>query len=135
MTIRTWNKAGLLNLATTEGVTLDLTPPTNGQVLLFPSYMPCLEICSLHATLSGFMDKESGIKHCEFSIKSIKGDIVTPAQDTTSQNHILDVKLTLVHGESYKVVVACVNFLGERSMDVESAPVKVDNTPPEKVRS
>ncbi len=135
MTIRVWNNAGLFDLATTEGVTLDLTPPISGQVLLNPPYMPCLETCSLRATVSGFIDEESGIERCAFSIRTSNGTTVTPAQDTTSENHILAANLTLVHGANYKIVVVCTNFLGERSTEVESAPVRIDNTPPEKVRS
>ena len=134
MTIRIWNKAGLFNLATTEGVTVDLTPPTNGEVVLKPPYMPCLETCSLRATVSGFIDEESGIKDCEFIIKTSNGTNVTPAQTTTSQDHILAANLTLTHEESYNIVVACINSLGVRSMEVDSPPVRIDNTPPEKVK-
>jgi hypothetical protein len=134
MTIRTWNKAGLFNLATTEGVTVDLTPPTSGEVVLNLPYTPCQRTCSVDATLSGFMDEESGIKSCEFIIKTMNGTIVTPVQASTRENQILATNLTLTHGKRYKIVVACVNLFGERSMEVESAALTIDNTPPEKVR-
>ena len=134
MTIRTWNKAGLFNLATTEGVTVDLTPPTSGKVVLKLLYMPCWKTCSLGAKLSGFMDDESEIKQYEFSIKNIDGTTVTPAQASTRDSHVLATNLTLVHGERYKMVVVCLNGLGERGMEVESEPLTIDNTPPEKVK-
>ena len=134
MTIRVWNKAGLYSLATTNGVTVDLTPPTSGNVALHPLYMPCLTSCSLRATFSGFMDEESGMKLCEFSVKDTNGTVVTAAQTTTSESHALAANLTLQHGGSYKIVIACINNLGERSTEVDSLPVIIDNTPPEKVK-
>ena len=134
MTIRVWNKAGLFSLATTNGVTVDLTPPTSGKVVLYPLYMPCLKTCNLRATLSGFIDEESGMKHCEFSIKDKNGTVVTRTQPAASKSQIVAANLTLEHGRSYKIVTACINNLGERSKEVDSLPVRIDNTPPKKVR-
>ena len=134
MSIRVWNKAGLFSLATTKGVSVDLTPPTSGVVVFNKAYMPCVERCSLSASFNGFIDEESGIKRCEFSIKSTNGKTVTAPETTSDKNDIMAANLTLVHGESYKIVLACVNVLGARSTEVESAPVRIDNTPPEKVR-
>ena len=134
MTIRAWNKARLFRLATTKGVSVDLTPPTSGVVEVNTFYMPCMEKCDLRATFSGFTDEESGIERCEFSIRTSNGKTVTAPQVTTNKNDLLATNLTLKHGESYKIVVACVNFLGTRSKEVESAPVRIDNTRPEKVK-
>ena len=133
MTIRVWNKAGLFSLATTDGLMADLTPPTSGQVTLKPTYMPCMGTCTLLATFSGFIDEESGIKYCEFSVEVTNGTIISSVQTTTAKSRIQTSNLTLTHGTSYTIVVSCVNSLGERSMHVHSTPVTIDNTPPEKV--
>ena len=134
MTIRVWNEAELFSLASTGGVTVDLTPPMTGEVLISQRFMPCSETCSLGATFGGFVDDESGINRCEFSIKTSGGLTVTSPRATTTENHIRANNLMLKHGESYKIAVVCINNLDERSLDVDSSPVRIDNTPPEKVR-
>ena len=134
MTIRVWNEAGLFSLASTEGVTVDLTPPVTGEVLLNQRYMSCSETCSLSATFGGFIDEESGVKRCEFTVETSNGSLVTPAQVTTSENLIEAMNLTLKHGQSYKIAVICRNRLDERSSEADSPIVTIDNTPPEKVR-
>ena len=39
-----------------------------------------------------------------------------------------------MHGQSYRIGVACYNNVGQRSSDVFSPPIQIDNTPPEEVR-
>ncbi len=134
ITVRVWNKAGLFNVATSEGVTVDLTAPVEGTVSLNKTYTPCVGRCSLSAEFSGFKDEESGLAGCEFSIKTVNDVIVMPIQPTASENQIEANYLPLQHGQSYKIAVACHNAVGERSLDVFSPPIRIDNTPPEKVR-
>lgn len=134
LTIRVWNKAGLFNLATTEGITADFTPPVSGQVVLDKFYMPCVAQCSLTATFSAFKDEESGVKNCKFSVKSANGSIVAPVKLTTSEKHAVANNLSLRHDEKYQLAVTCMNILGEQSAEVYSAPVTIDNTPPGKGR-
>ncbi|XP_028399031.1 uncharacterized protein LOC114522524 [Dendronephthya gigantea] len=132
MTVRVWNRAGLFSLAHTKGVTVDLTPPTSGVIFLTPYYMPCTETCNLSATFRGFVDDESGMRDCEYSVKTSEGTSVTPAQVTNSKNNLLTPNLRLNHGGKYKIAVICTNILGEKSNEVESHEVIVDNSPPEK---
>ncbi|XP_028399030.1 uncharacterized protein LOC114522523 [Dendronephthya gigantea] len=132
MTIRVWNTAGLFNLAHTEGVTVDLTPPTSGIISIKPNYIPCLGNCSLSATFKGFLDNESGMENCNLRIKAAGGESFIPAHVTGSTNHILASNLTLRHGEKYKLAFICTNNLGERSREVDSQEVNIDNSPPEK---
>ena len=134
MTIRAWNKAGLFSLATTEGIKADFTPPINGQVTVDNSYMPCVNRCTLTATYSGFNDDESGIKNCEYSVKTANGSILAPAKLITSGNRAMAHNLRLQHEEMYQLAVTCINMLGEKSDEVHSPPVTIDNTPPTKVR-
>ncbi|XP_028398913.1 uncharacterized protein LOC114522435 [Dendronephthya gigantea] len=132
MTVRVWNRAGLFSLAHSKGVTVDLTPPTSGEISLKPLYMPCLETCRLGATFGGFIDNESGIKDCKFRIKTANGSSVTTAQATSTKNRLIASNLTLKHGENYKITVVCTNNLGEKSEEVDSQLVRIDNSPPEK---
>lgn len=133
MTVRIWNKAGLFSLDTSEGVVADLTAPVTGKVSLNKTHMSCAGHCSLAVEFSGFEDKESGINGCVYSIITQDQTSVMPVQSTTSQNEIEVNYLTLQHGESYQVIVACDNVVGLRSIDVFSPPIRIDNTPPEKV--
>ena len=132
MTVRVWNKAGLFNLATSEGVTADLTAPVGGRVSLNRTHMSCVGGCGLMAEFSGFMDEETGVKRCEFSIKTINDVTVNPVEPTTSENQIEVNQISLDHGKSYKIAVACYNGVGERSELIFSPPLRIDNTPPEK---
>ena len=134
MTVRVWNKAGLFNLATSEGLTVDLTAPSGGKVSLNKTHMSCVGGCSLTAEFTGFKDDESGVRNCTFSLKTVNEITVTPHQPTTSESRIEAKFLKLQHGESYKIAVACYNTAGERSLDVLSAIVRIDNSPREKVR-
>jgi hypothetical protein len=134
MTFRVWNKAGLFNLATSEGITVDLTAPVGGKVSLNKTYMSCIGRCGLTAEFSGFKDEESGVGICEFSIKTVNEETVLHVQPTTNENQIEANDLIFQHGESYKIAVACYNTVGERSLDVFSPPIRIDNVPPEKVR-
>jgi prophage DNA circulation protein len=129
-----WNKAGLSRVSTSEGVTVDLTAPIRGQISVNKIYMPCIGGCSLAAELSGFEDEESGISSCEFTVETVNNMTVMAAQYTKSPTQTETKLLTLQHDESYKVAAACYNTLGERSMDALSKPIRIDNTPPEKVR-
>ncbi|XP_028410885.1 uncharacterized protein LOC114533553 [Dendronephthya gigantea] len=95
--------------------------------------MSCVGHCSLAVEFSGFEDEESGIGGCVFSIiTEDQTTIIMPVQPTTNQNKIEVNYLTLQHGERYKVIVACDNTVGQRSLDVSSPPIRIDNTPPGK---
>ena len=134
MTVRVWNKAGLFSLGTTEGVTADLTAPVRGKVSINKTYTSCIGRCSLTAEFSGFEDDESGLETCEFSVKTIDEVTVVPVQPTRNEYEIEANNLTLQHDQSYKIAVACYNTLAERSLDAFSSPIRIDNTPPVKVR-
>ena len=134
MTVRVWNNAGLFNFVTSEGVIVDLTAPLGGEVSLNNTYTSCIGRCKLTAEFSGFKDEESGIGSCEFSIKTVGDQTVMPVQPVTNGSQIEANDLILEHGESYKMAVACYNTIRERSLDVFSSPVNIDNTPPETVR-
>ena len=133
MTIRVWNKAGIFTLATTEGITTDLTPPISGLVLPDNLYMPCINRCTLAAMLRGFRDSESGIKNCVFNVKSSNGSAVGPGKYKTNTNRTVATNLSLEHQGTYQITVTCVNSVGESSKEIVSPTVKIDNTPPTKV--
>ena len=134
MTVRVWNKAGLFSVATSEGVTVDLTAPVKGKVSINKTHTSCVGRCSLTAEFSGFEDDESGLGTCEFSVKTIDEEAVIPVQPTTNEYELEAKDLTLQHDQSYKIAVACYNTLAERSLDAFSPPIRIDNTPPVKVR-
>ena len=134
MTVRVWNKAGLFNVATSQGVTADLTAPVGGKVSLNKTHTSCVGLCSLMAEFSGFTDDESGLENCEFSIKTVDDVTIIPVQHIASESLIETDQISLQHGHSYKIAVACYNTVGDRSQDVFSPVIKIDNTPPEKVR-
>lgn len=133
MTIRVWNMAGIFILATTEGITADLTPPISGLVLPDNLYMPCINRCALAATLRGFRDGESGIKNCVFSVKSSNGTAVGPGKYKTNTKRTVATNLSLEQRGTYQITVTCVNSVGESSKEIASSTVKIDNTPPTKV--
>ena len=133
MTIRVWNMAGIFTLATTEGITADLTPPISGLVLPDNLYMPCVNRCALAATLRGFRDGESGIKNCVFSVKSSNGTAVGPGKYKTNTKRTVATNLSLEQQGTYQIAVTCVNSVGESSKEIASSTVKIDNTPPTKV--
>ena len=135
MTIRAWNKAGLFNLATTQGITADLTPPSSGHVVPDNLFLLCVNRCTLAATFDGFKDEESGIKHCEFVVQNTNGPKMTPVIQTIGGNRAVASDVQLQHNEMYQIVVTCINNLGETSIEAYSSPVTIDNTPPEKVSS
>ena len=133
ITVRVWNNAGLFNLASTQGVQADLTAPISGYVIVDNLYMPCTNRCTIHATVSGFKDDESGISYFEYTVQSSSGSVVVPVKRATSNNHIEVDGLQLQDGKNYQLVVSCVNIVGGKSKQVYSSPVVIDNSPPEKV--
>ena len=134
MTVRVWNKAGLFNVATSKGVTVDMTAPVGGKLQLNKTFISCTGRCSILVKYRKFEDKESGVGTCEVSFKTIDGVIVMPVQPTTKADQLEANNLILQHGQSYKMAMACYNTVGERSLDAFSPPIRIDNTPPEKVR-
>ena len=135
MTVRAWNKAGLFNVATSGGVTVDLTAPVGGKVSLNKTYTSCIGHCGLTAEFSEFEDEESGVGLCEFKVNTMNELTVMRDQLATNEYQIKANNLTLEHGQSYRIGVACYNDVGQRSLDVFSPPIRIDNTPPEEVRS
>lgn len=133
MTIRVWNKAGLFSLATTQGITADLSPPSSGHVVPDSLFLPCVNRCTLAGTFNGFKDDESGIKRCEFVVQNTNGSKMNPIKQTTGENRAVANDIQLEHNEMYQIVVNCINNLGETSIGAYSSPVIIDNTPPEKV--
>ena len=133
MAVRAWNKAGLFNVATSKGVTVDLTAPVGGKVSVNKTYMSCIGRCSLTAEFSGFEDEESGVGLCELKINTMNEVTVMHNQLRGRKYQIEAKNLTLEHGESYRIAVACYNTVGKRSSDVFSPTIHIDNTQPEKV--
>ena len=134
MTVRVWNKAGLFNVATSEGVMVDFTGPVGGKMSLNKTYISCVDRCSLMAEFSSSEDEESGVGSCEFSIRTMNDEILTFVQPKSNEALIEANDLSLKHGESYTIAMVCYNTVGGRGADVFSPPILVDNTPPEKVR-
>ena len=134
VTLSVTNNAGLSRTATANGIRVDKTPPIPGRVKQGLVVTSCATDCPIRAQLEGFVDPESGIKSCSFAVKSNVG-LVTSFVDIGLSNQTAALGLSLEDGQQYYTVVQCVNGAGIKSKLVQSEPMLVDHTPPNKVRN
>ena len=100
MTVQACNKAGLFNVATSGGVTVDLTAPVGGKISLNKTYTSCIGHCGLTAEFSELEDEESGVGLCEFEVNTMNEITVMRDQLAANEYQIKDNNLTLEHAWS-----------------------------------
>jgi hypothetical protein len=116
VTVRATNGAGLTNTATSDGVTVDSTPPVAGMVndglAADIDYQTSTD--TINANWSGFSDPESGIAGYEWAIGTTSGG--TDIQDFTSDGIIgtsaTNSSLSLTNGTTYYVTIRATNGAG-----------------------
>lgn len=130
--MRVWNHAGLYNVTTSGQIKTDFTPPLRGEILPGNDVISCVHQCSLEFNITGFEDRESGIKSCSFAVQGSSGFLTgfsafDPPEQVSARN------LSLVNGQRYFAVVSCVNNAGSERRMTSDVGVLVDVTPPTKV--
>ncbi|XP_076113981.1 uncharacterized protein LOC143082265 [Mytilus galloprovincialis] len=125
-----------------DGVTVDLTPPTPGHVWIgIDPDRKCQSSSSdIFVSWDSFTDVEeykktvhsSGIKEYQIGIGSTKGGTdVFPYTIVGLVNHYTIHDVRLQNGHEYYATVKALDF-ATRSAIADSHPVKIDATPPEK---
>ncbi|CAC5390405.1 unnamed protein product [Mytilus coruscus] len=128
-----------------DGVTVDLTPPTAGHVWIGIDVSDNYQASTsdIHVNWESFVDVEqiaetrhtSAIRTYHLGIGStIDGQDVVPFTDIGIANHYTLHNLRLQNGNEYFASVKAYDFTG-KSTTVTSAPVIIDNTPPERTLS
>ncbi|XP_070573748.1 uncharacterized protein [Ptychodera flava] len=126
LTLRTTNQVGLTAETHSDGITVDTTPPTPGNISCPPSIRTTDDlICSWN----NFNDKESGIAHYQVALGFAEGDdAVYPFTVVDSSFHEYKFNGPFLDVEHYLTLIVTNNAGGEtRSY---SDPVYVDDTPP-----
>ena len=129
------NNAGLRKCTSSDGVLIDLSPPSNGVVhdgIIEPDLKYQSSLTSMAANWEGIWDLESGIEKFEWSIG-------TGEQDKTSVQNYTDVGLSthvrnkevlnLLSGSKYYVHLKVTNQIGA-VREIVSDGVIVDGSPP-----
>ena len=132
VSVRVWNGADLATVASTDGVSVDLTPPYVGDVAVETEFSSCTTNCSLTSNITVFTDDESGVKSCGFAIRN-STHFMTSFVDNGLERRTQASGVSLVPGQKYWTVVRCENHVGLVTEQISTAPVFVDNTPPTKV--
>ncbi|XP_076113983.1 uncharacterized protein LOC143082268 [Mytilus galloprovincialis] len=125
-----------------DGVTVDLTPPTPGHVWIGidPKEEYQSSTTDIFVSWDSFTDVEeyrktvhaSGIKEYELGIGSTKGGTdIYPYTKVGLVNHYTVHGLRLQNGHEYYATIRALDF-AKRSATSSSHPVKIDGTPPGK---
>ncbi|XP_052095904.1 uncharacterized protein LOC127731085 [Mytilus californianus] len=124
-----------------DGVTVDLTPPSSGQVWVGnnPNSNYQTSSSDISITWDSFIDVEehdksmhsTGISKYVVSVGSTENGIdVIDSVDVGITNHVSFHGLNLQNGHEYFVKLTAFDFL-DRSTTVNASPVTVDRTPPD----
>lgn len=128
------NAVGLCAASMSNGVAEDASAPQAGRVTT--ASLPAGALASPVAdTLSfeweGFSDRESGISHFVVGVVEHGGDAASATQMLdSSATSVTLTGLSLVDGNAYRASVTAFDSVG-RSVEVLSAAVQVDSSPPE----
>lgn len=129
ISVRSTNGAGAQSaVGTSDGVTIDLTPPSQPAVTDDGAFTTVGT--QLHATWTS-VDAESGIARYEYAVGTTSGG--TDALGWTSAGAATDYTisgLTLVSGKTYYISVRAINGAGVASPVGISDGILVDATPP-----
>ena len=129
------NNAGLRSCISSDGVLIDLTPPSHGDVrdgIIEPDLQYQSSLSSMAANWEGIWDLESGIEKFEWSIGTSASDksSVQDYVDVGLSTHVRSpVALNLSSGTKYYVHLKVINQAGA-VRELISDGVIADGTPP-----
>ncbi|KAK7493733.1 hypothetical protein BaRGS_00015062 [Batillaria attramentaria] len=135
-TVRAVNSAGLMTTATSDGFTVDVTPPVAGVVFNTHGHTnrhAQSSTTSMHASWHGFNDRHSGVTSYHVALYDA-GDRVTPIlpfKNIGFRTKYIFEGLTLRDKHSYQVLVKAQDAAGLESKPAASKPIVIDTTPPE----
>lgn len=132
VTVRATNGAGLTATRSSDGVVVDLTPPTAGQVHdgIGQDIQFQTSITTISGDWSGFADAESQIARYEWAIgTSAGGSDLQGFVSTGTTTRGTNAALSLAHGVTYYVTVRAYNRAGLYT-ELSSNGVTVDTTGP-----
>ena len=127
-TLALWNSAGLTTAYTTDGLSVDTSPPSALYVRDGLVSKPDIDYQSSLKSLSAnwrFQDAESGMDYYELRVLPSPGDVPRSIKVTASHATVLS---TLAQGVVYRSAVKGFNRAG-LTVSAESDGVKVDSTP------
>ncbi|XP_070562157.1 uncharacterized protein [Ptychodera flava] len=123
---QTYIHVGLWSRASSVGVTVDTTPPIQGDVIC-PSHIRTTD--DLKCSWSGFYDAESGIAYYLFAVGlAEEDDSVYPFTVVVPPEHDYTANGPFEH-QTYYVTITAINNVGD-STNLFSQPIYVDETPP-----
>ncbi|XP_061172145.1 uncharacterized protein LOC133181615 [Saccostrea echinata] len=130
------NFVGLSTVLTSDGITIDLSPPETGIVFtsnFFHNTKWLSETSAVSASWEGFTDFESSIDRYIVSLKDSNQSLIREEEVGIFNKHTF-TGLSLLHGKSYFVLVRAVDAAGHSSAISASSPVTVDVSKPCGVR-
>jgi hypothetical protein len=132
VTVRATNGVGLTVTATSDGVTVDSTPPVAGSVAdgLGADVDWQSSLTTIRANWSGFSDPQSGISGYEWAIGTTPGGV--QIQGFTSvgvATNATNSALSLTNAITYYVTVRATNGIGQ-TVNATADGVTVDNSGP-----
>ncbi|XP_068689656.1 uncharacterized protein [Montipora foliosa] len=131
--VKAINNAGIVVKASSDGFTVDFSPPVASQVRLgsgaeLVEYQS--DLTKLTVSWSPFIEAESGISHYQVCISTIPDNCSITSLINVGLNTSVTVSpLQLLHGESYYAVVQGTNRVG-LSSETTSNRILIDSTPP-----
>ena len=132
--VRAANPLGMLSTSISDGIMVDMTPPTPGTVLggMGMEYLESraqTDTGVFSARWYGFADTESQIHHYELAITNSTA-IPSLYDDMGIRLRITRTSLVLIPGQTYYAHIVAVNRAGLRSPDVVSKGVVIQPLPP-----
>ena len=140
VTVFVVNRAGLTSVLSSEKLTFDITPPSQGTVIdgigIDIDFTDSMNLLSTQ--WQGFEDEESGVASCSWALieqsasvnSSVFGnDTVVLRKAVESKGNLTETNLSLVPGARYISEITCTNADGFSSTS-SSDGVNVDVTPP-----
>ncbi|XP_061173567.1 uncharacterized protein LOC133182736 [Saccostrea echinata] len=131
--IRACNKAGLCTSKSSNGVTLDNSPPIPGLVHVGMSDRHQHYISQKHVVSAqwiGFQDPHSDIEHFEFCISKSRNDCdITAFENVLLSERITKTSINLPQNTNLYAIVKAYNRVGLYSQQ-SSEKFRVDTTPP-----
>ncbi|XP_062605213.1 uncharacterized protein LOC134267002 isoform X2 [Saccostrea cucullata] len=131
------NFVGLSTVLTSDGITIDFSPPESGIVFtsnFFHDTKWLSETSTVSASWEGFTDFESSIDRYVVSLKDSNQNVIREEEEVGISNKHTFTGLSLLHGKSYFVLVRAVDAAGHSSNVSVSPPVTVDVSKPIGVR-
>nr|XP_034323279.1 uncharacterized protein LOC117688823 isoform X2 [Crassostrea gigas] len=128
------NFVGQSTKLTSDGITIDSTPPDSGIVFttkFFHNERWLKETSAISASWEGFTDFESSIDHYILSVIDADQNVIVQDLNVGFLNKYTITDLLLIHGMSYFINVRAVDMAGHISNISRSEAITVDKTMPE----